>query len=90
MGRIGGDEFVLLLSNIDSVASAWYTCEKIRKVLSQAVQLDTFVLYPTASIGVAVFPDNGQSETELLEAADQSMYQAKKAGRNIVKPSLKT
>jgi len=89
VGRIGGDEFVLLLPNIDGMDSAWAVCEKVREALEKPFLLASILINPTASVGLAVFPDNGETEAELLAAADQAMYQAKKSGRNIVKPSLK-
>ena len=85
ISRIGGDEFILLLPNINSIENTFNTCEKIRLLLNNPFTLNGKEFSTSASIGVSIFPDHGQSEDELILRADQAMYFAKKAGRNIVK-----
>ena len=85
ISRIGGDEFILLLPNINGKESAFSTCEKIRLLLNNPFLLNGKEFSTSASIGVSIFPDHGQSEDELILHADQAMYFAKKAGRNTVK-----
>ena len=85
VARIGGDEFIVLLSQIEHAGDALAVAEKIRHSLNQPFELDG---YPSVSIssstGVAVFPDHGEDPQSLTHAADLAMYQAKERGRNRV------
>jgi len=83
--RIGGDEFVVLLPVIESEQDAMAVAEKIRYALCQPVELAGHTLHVSSSIGVAVYPEHGGEERALLKNADNAMYHAKAAGRNIVK-----
>ncbi len=82
VGRSGGEEFLLLLPQTD-LAQAGVVAEKVRGAVAATTfsELDVRV---TASLGVAVFPDHGTTEAELLRAADAAMYRAKGLGRNGV------
>ncbi|MDP2370213.1 diguanylate cyclase domain-containing protein [Rhodoferax sp.] len=83
--RLGGDEFVVLLSWIDGAAQALMVAEKIRLTLSQPFELmGGHVVSITSSIGVALYPDDGEDEAALSKAADLAMYRAKEMGRNNV------
>ena len=98
VARFGGDEFVVLLSdlNADAKASAIQArivAEKIRTSLSEPYlltvkhpeQADTIVEHCcSASIGVVVFIDNENTQDDILKWADAAMYQAKAAGRNLI------
>ncbi|GAB3367080.1 MULTISPECIES: diguanylate cyclase domain-containing protein [Giesbergeria] len=77
VARIGGDEFVVLLPIVQSTAAALQVAEKIRVALSQPFDLQGVVVSISASIGVALCPDHGGSDVELLRHADAAMYQAK-------------
>jgi diguanylate cyclase (GGDEF)-like protein/PAS domain S-box-containing protein len=79
VARIGGDEFVILLPVVQSAAAAVQVAEKIRAVLSQPFDLQSVVVQISASIGVAICPEHGSSDVELLRHADAAMYQAKQA-----------
>ena len=83
--RWGGDEFVLLLAATD-VAGALAVAERLRSALAERILIapDGSAVNVTASFGVAVYPD-APSEAELLEAADEALYAAKRAGKNRVK-----
>lgn len=83
--RIGGDEFVVLLPVIETEQDAMAVAEKIRYTLSQPFELAGHSLHVSSSIGVAVYPEHGSDERALLKNADNAMYDAKSAGRNIVK-----
>lgn len=83
--RIGGDEFVVLLPVIESEQDAMGVAEKIRYALCQPIELAGHTLHISSSIGVAVYPEHGSEERALLKSADNAMYLAKAAGRNIVK-----
>ncbi len=85
VARYGGDEFVLVLRGADSRA-ALMVAERIRRtVASQAVLLDGKVVSDLSiSIGIAVFPKDGDTRDTLVQAADQALYVAKRSGRNRV------
>lgn len=85
VGRMGGDEFVLLLQDIESAGVACQVAEKIRLVLNQSFVLDdAHTVFVGATIGLAIYPDHATSTEELIQQADKAMYQAKQAGRNCV------
>ena len=85
VARYGGDEFVLVLRGADSRA-ALMVGERIRRtVAGQAVMLDGKVVSDlSVSVGIAVFPKDGDSREALVQAADQALYVAKRSGRNRV------
>jgi diguanylate cyclase (GGDEF)-like protein/PAS domain S-box-containing protein len=99
VARFGGDEFVVMLSELDiergaSIAQAKAIAEKIRRNLSEPYSLTvnheegthaTVDHHCSASIGVIVFQSNGVSQDEVLRCADDAMYQAKDSGRNSVR-----
>jgi diguanylate cyclase (GGDEF)-like protein/PAS domain S-box-containing protein len=85
VARAGGDEFVVLLSSVESAQDALAVAEKIRHALNQPFHLADHIVSISASIGVAVYPEHGQGEEALLKNADAAMYLAKQAGRNNVK-----
>lgn len=79
VARFGGDEFVILLENIDSQANTAAVVNKIHQALSQPFVLGNHYIGILPSIGVAQFPDDGDDETQLLRHADQAMYRTKKS-----------
>ena len=85
VARYGGDEFVLVLRGADSRA-ALAVAERIRRtVANQAVMLDGKVMSNLSlSLGIAVFPRDGDTREALVQAADQALYVAKRTGRNRV------
>ncbi|BAK76368.1 diguanylate cyclase with PAS and GAF sensors [Pseudogulbenkiania sp. NH8B] len=78
VARIGGDEFVVLLESIALPEHAWLVAEKIRSALDHPLNLDGRHLRILPSIGVALFPEHGDEEQQLLKHADDAMYRAKK------------
>lgn len=82
--RIGGDEFVVLLSAIEAEQDALGVAEKIRHAFNQPFGLAGQSLRISSSIGVAIYPEHGNDEKVLLRNADIAMYHAKHGGRNIV------
>lgn len=81
LARMGGDEFVVALSGIRSGADADRVARKILEVLDEPFELGDCTLSASASIGIAVYPDDGDDYGLLLQSADISMYAAKSAGR---------
>ncbi|MDD4963630.1 MAG: GGDEF domain-containing protein [Gallionella sp.] len=84
VARIGGDEFVVLLPDIETEQDALLVAEKIREALNQPFLLGGKSLGISSSTGVALFPEHGEDETELMRHADTAMYRAKTGGRNRV------
>ena len=82
VSRQGGDEFALLLNDIESVGQCAQTIDRIHHSLAKPYLIDGYPLEISASSGITLYPsDNGEIDT-LLRHADKAMYQAKLAGRN--------
>lgn len=81
-GRIGGDEFVVLLGGVHSSADALLIAEKIRGAIAAPYLLAGCAANISPSIGIAVYPEHGDNYLQLLEAADKAMYRAKGQGGN--------
>ncbi|NQU59412.1 MAG: diguanylate cyclase response regulator [Rhodospirillales bacterium] len=80
--RIGGDEFAIILPDAHDAITARSISGKLLKAFSKPFALDSQPASVTASIGITVFPDDGQDAETLLRNADDAMYAAKRAGRN--------
>ena len=83
LARIGGDEFLIIITHLDQMTDALPIAEKSLKAISlqnSVAQWRGFV--PKASIGISVFPDHGEDIDSLLRAADIAMYQAKSEGKS--------
>ncbi|MEQ1544334.1 EAL domain-containing protein [Methyloglobulus sp.] len=80
LARLGGDEFTVLLSTIERNEDAATVAERIRVNLAQAYIFGDHELHTTTSIGIAIFPDDGDTAEELLQNADLAMYYAKREG----------
>lgn len=79
--RLGGDEFLVLLTEIKENANADYNAEKLREVLSRPYYIEGNVLRTSASIGISVYPENGDNIVDLMKYADDAMYFCKKNSR---------
>lgn len=84
VARVGGDEFVVLLRNVQDASNALMVANKIRRELGREFLVDGLSLQISSSIGIAMYPQHGESETVLTRNADAAMYQAKRAGRDRV------
>ena len=82
VARFGGDEFLLLLWELDSAQAAGVVAEKVLSALRSPFLLDGKAATVTASIGIALFPQHGDAPEGLLKRSDQALYQAKADGRN--------
>ncbi len=82
LARLGGDEFTLLITHLPDHAAALRVARRINELLRQSITLDGREVILTASIGIAVYPDNGEESATLLKHADTAMYHAKDRGRD--------
>lgn len=80
--RFGGDEFMIIMSEINDIQSLEKTCQKILDQLKKPFHIDSDIFFITASIGVSIYPEDGLNPEALISYADQAMYEAKKLGRN--------
>ncbi len=82
--RVGGDEFSIILTNI-SKADVILTTERVLKAIEGIDQVEANAIQISASIGVAMFPSQGNDANNLIKKSDQAMYQAKKdSSQNII------
>ena len=81
ISRQGGDEFVVLLSEVQQSEDTASTASRMLRAVANAHPIDQHELHVTASIGVSVYPDDGLDAETLIKNADTAMYQAKKQGR---------
>lgn len=79
--RLGGDEFAVLLESIEAVEDVAYVAKSIASALGQPFTLTDGEVHTSTSIGIACFPQDGESGEELLKNADVAMYRAKESGR---------
>lgn len=84
VGRIGGDEFLVLLCGPVGREAAQQVAEKIYNQIAQPVQLGDLHLELTCSVGLAMYPEDGEDEHSLKKAADDAMYASKRAGRLLL------
>lgn len=81
VARLGGDEFTVVLSNIGNAQMVSRVADELVQLLAKPFKIDNRDQFISASIGVAVFPDDGITVEELLKNADTAMYRAKASGR---------
>jgi len=82
VARLGGDEFTIVLENITSTSYVGKIAEKILHTVSQPYLLDKLEVNISPSIGISLFPSDGNTIDQLVKNADAAMYHAKKLGRN--------
>ncbi|HSW52249.1 MAG TPA: GGDEF domain-containing protein, partial [Sulfuricaulis sp.] len=82
VARIGGDEFSVLLADLDDISSGYIVACKLLDVLSQPVTTRRGSHPVGASIGVSTYPEDGNDPQALLRLADAAMYRVKQGGRN--------
>lgn len=82
LARMGGDEFAIILTNLIPGTDVSDIVQKVVACMGTAFELAGHKVFVTASIGVTLFPQDGESFDELLKLADQAMYEAKANGRN--------
>ena len=82
LSRFGGDEFTLLLPDINGEESVTHVAEKILERIKEPFALGGHDVFVGASIGIAIFPDSGNSLDSLIKHADIAMYRVKKTGKD--------
>jgi predicted signal transduction protein with EAL and GGDEF domain len=82
MARLAGDEFTIMLPRTTGAAAAQKVARRILELLTEPFMVNRQELFVSASIGIALYPDDGVSVDELMKHADIAMYHAKKSGRN--------
>ena len=85
LARLGGDEFVILLPRLEESSSAAPVAEKLLKEMAEPFELEDRRFKLGASIGITIYPDDGDDVDTLLQHADTAMYRAKSAGRDNYK-----
>ncbi|MCL1144655.1 transporter substrate-binding domain-containing protein [Shewanella marinintestina] len=87
VGRLGGDEFVVILNDIKDIKSVYDVAENLLNRLSQPFIIADHTLTASASVGIALFPIDGDCIDALLKTADKQMYRAKNAGGRTYRSS---
>ncbi|MBK1672054.1 two-component system response regulator [Ectothiorhodospira shaposhnikovii] len=82
LSRFGGDEFTLLLPEVQDAEAAGQVAQKLLDSLSRPFQIGVHELYVGASIGIAIYPEQGQGLDELIRHADIAMYREKRSRKN--------
>ncbi|HEU0219472.1 MAG TPA: EAL domain-containing protein [Gallionella sp.] len=82
VARLGGDEFIIILSELDDAGNIERVAENILQKMAEPFRLGGEMAYVSASMGIALYPDDATESEDLLRDADQAMYVAKNAGRN--------
>ncbi len=82
IARLGGDEFIVVLENVNDALSIENVAQKLLDSLAKPVSILGNEITCTASIGISLFPKDGQSTDKLLRSADLAMYRAKSSGKN--------
>jgi diguanylate cyclase (GGDEF)-like protein/PAS domain S-box-containing protein len=82
VARLGGDEFVVALPEISDTRDVGAVAGKVLKAVSQPLRIDHLELHIEVSIGVSLYPEDGQDADTLMRKADTAMYHAKSSGRN--------
>lgn len=80
VSRYGGDEFLVLLSDISQPSDAALLAGKMSSALAAPIRLGDCLFHVSASIGITIYPDDGDDATTLINRADAAMYRAKRAG----------
>jgi diguanylate cyclase (GGDEF)-like protein/PAS domain S-box-containing protein len=82
VGRLGGDEFIVLLGGLTDAVGVQHIADSLLNRFRDAFTIDGRELMLTISIGIAIFPEDGNSVSDLLRNADSAMYHSKELGRN--------
>lgn len=82
MARIGGDEFIIILSSLPESNIANRIARSLVEAIARPLDIDNVEVAVSASIGISLYPENGVTAEELIRSADKAMYRVKREGRN--------
>lgn len=82
IARLGGDEFAVVLTGLTGIEHAKSRIAQLHESFQAPLMLRREILKPSASVGVALYPNDGDDHSELMKAADTALYEAKSGGRN--------
>jgi diguanylate cyclase (GGDEF)-like protein len=82
VSRLGGDEFTVIIRPIPNLQIAAKVAEKLLNIITEPIILDGHMTKVSASIGISIYPINGQDSETLIKQADAAMYRAKHCGKN--------
>jgi len=85
VSRLGGDEFTIILEDIQDTSYPSIVAQKVIDTLSEPIQLKDEMGYIGASVGISIFPDDSDDIEQLIKNADMAMYTAKNGGKNVYK-----
>lgn len=85
VARIGGDEFTVLLENLTNQTDLLDSVNRIFEVLKEPIEIDSHSFHISISVGISVFPDDGDTMFDLMKHADHAMYHVKRTGKNNFK-----
>ncbi len=82
LARLGGDEFTILIPDLERVENALNVAQRVKEAMRRPFLIDGHEIFVTASIGISLYPEDGQDCNSLLKYADTAMYHAKNCGKN--------
>jgi len=85
LARLGGDEFTILIPDLDRAEDALNVAHRVKDAMRRPFMLEGHEIFVTASIGISLYPEDGEDCTSLLKYADTAMYHAKTCGKNNAK-----
>ncbi len=85
LARLGGDEFTILIPDLERVENALNVAHRVKEAMRRPFLLDANEIFVTASIGISLYPEDGEDCNALLKYADTAMYHAKNCGKNNAK-----
>ncbi|CDG84402.1 putative bifunctional diguanylate cyclase/phosphodiesterase [Janthinobacterium agaricidamnosum] len=85
LARLGGDEFTILIPDLERVENALNVAHRVKEAMRRPFLIDSHEIFVTASIGISLYPEDGDDCNSLLKYADTAMYHAKNCGKNNAK-----
>ncbi|MYM23708.1 EAL domain-containing protein [Duganella sp. FT135W] len=85
LARLGGDEFTILIPDLERVENALNVAHRVKEAMRRPFLLEAHEIFVTASIGISLYPEDGEDCNSLLKYADTAMYHAKNCGKNNAK-----
>jgi diguanylate cyclase (GGDEF)-like protein len=85
LARLGGDEFAVLVPMVRSHAEVEEIAQRLERCLDEPISIEGFSVQGSASLGFAIYPEDGNTRDSLLKTADVAMYTAKNSGRQVAR-----